>query len=71
MKAECQAFLDAIASGGTPLTSGEEGLRVLKILELSQHSLEAKERGSWQLEPLPLDREPRTDFFAHPTARHR
>jgi len=31
------------AAGAPPLTSGEEGLRVLKILELSQQSLEQKE----------------------------
>ena len=45
LKAECEAFLAAIRSGAPPLTSGEEGLRVLKILELSQQSLEQKERG--------------------------
>ena len=44
LKAECQAFLNAIATGTKPLTSGEEGLRVLKILELSQQSIETKER---------------------------
>jgi len=45
LKAECEAFLTAIQNGTPPLTSGEEGLRVLKILELSQHSLEQKENG--------------------------
>jgi len=43
LKAECEAFLTAIQNGIPPLTSGEEGLRVLKILELSQKSLEKKE----------------------------
>jgi UDP-2-acetamido-3-amino-2,3-dideoxy-glucuronate N-acetyltransferase len=42
LKAECMAFLDAIQNGSTPITSGEEGLRVLKILQLCQQSLEAK-----------------------------
>lgn len=41
--AESEAFLSAIRTGIPPLTSGDEGLRVLKILELSQYSLEQKE----------------------------
>jgi UDP-2-acetamido-3-amino-2,3-dideoxy-glucuronate N-acetyltransferase len=43
LQAECEAFLDAMNTGTQPLTSGEEGLRVLKILELSQQSIEQKE----------------------------
>jgi len=45
LKAECKAFLTAIETNTRPITSGEEGLRVLKILELSQQSIEEKERG--------------------------
>jgi len=44
LKAECEAFLDAIKTGTPPITSGKEGLKVLKILEISQKSLEAKEK---------------------------
>src|SRR5664280_1790858 len=44
LKAECKAFLTAIETNIKPITSGEEGLRVLKILERSQQSLEEKER---------------------------
>ena len=44
LRAECEAFLAAVKSGKPPVTSGEEGLRVLKVLERSQHSLEQKER---------------------------
>lgn len=44
LKAECEAFLTAVGSGVPPLTSGEEGLRVLKILEISQRSIEQKEQ---------------------------
>ncbi len=36
---ECQHFLDCIVNHTTPLTSGEEGLRVVKILEIAQRSL--------------------------------
>jgi UDP-2-acetamido-3-amino-2,3-dideoxy-glucuronate N-acetyltransferase len=46
LKAECKAFLSAIETNIRPLTSGEEGLRVLKVLELSQQSLEQKESPS-------------------------
>ena len=46
LKAECKAFLHSIKTNAKPITSGEEGLRVLKILELSQQSLEQKEAHS-------------------------
>jgi len=71
LKAECKAFLNAIATGAKPLTSGEEGLRVLKILERSQHSIEAKEKGISSFpspitnNPLPA---PPADVFVHSTA---
>lgn len=79
LQAECRAFLNAIQKNTKPLTSGEEGLRVLKILELSQQSIEQKEQGSFNPErrtsnvehslplapdPLPITR----SFFAHETA---
>lgn len=44
LKAECEAYLQAIRTGEPPITSGEEGLRVLKVLEISQRSIEAKEK---------------------------
>ncbi|MBN2568393.1 MAG: Gfo/Idh/MocA family oxidoreductase [Deltaproteobacteria bacterium] len=43
LRAECEAFLEAIETRTPAVTSGEEGLRVLKILEASQQSLEQKE----------------------------
>ena len=45
LKAECKAFLAAVETGVKPLTSGEEGLKVLMVLEISQRSLEQKEKG--------------------------
>ena len=39
LKAECQHFLDCIKSGRTPLTSGERGLEVVRILEAASASL--------------------------------
>ena len=39
LKAECQAFLDCIASRKPAVTDGDEGLRVLKVLDACQRSL--------------------------------
>jgi len=69
LKAECKAFLHSIKTNAKPITSGEEGLRVLKILELSQLSLEQKESTSHQSSPITHDPLPITrSFFAHETA---
>ncbi len=47
LKNECQHFLDCIASGKQPITNGEEGLRVLKVLEAStQDILKNKTQGA-------------------------
>jgi UDP-2-acetamido-3-amino-2,3-dideoxy-glucuronate N-acetyltransferase len=40
LKNECLHFLECIASGKRPLTDGQEGLRVLRILNTSQDSLD-------------------------------
>jgi UDP-2-acetamido-3-amino-2,3-dideoxy-glucuronate N-acetyltransferase len=37
---ECQHFLDCIDEGRPPLTPGEEGLRVLQVLQACQRSLQ-------------------------------
>jgi predicted dehydrogenase len=39
LKAECQHFLDCIEKGAQPLTSGHEGLELVRILEASSISL--------------------------------
>jgi predicted dehydrogenase len=39
LRLECQAFLSAIASRQPPLTDGESGLRVLRVLQAAQRSL--------------------------------
>jgi len=57
LKAECKAFLSAIATNTAPLTSGEEGLKVLRVLELSQQSIEQKEQNSFNLEHRTLNLE--------------
>ncbi|MFA6412078.1 MAG: Gfo/Idh/MocA family oxidoreductase [Syntrophales bacterium] len=69
LKAECRAFIGAITTGQQPFTSGEEGLRVLHILELSQKSIKEKDV------PISVDAIPETvkflppkDAFVHETA---
>ena len=39
LKVECQHFLDCIKHGRTPMTSGEQGLEVVRILEAASTSL--------------------------------
>ncbi len=39
LKLECQHFIDCVESRNAPLTDGNDGLRVLAILEASQQSL--------------------------------
>jgi len=39
LRCECQAFLDAIRTRRPPVTDGESGLRVLKVLQAAQRSL--------------------------------
>lgn len=39
LRLECQAFLSAIESRQPPITDGESGLRVLKVLQAAQRSL--------------------------------
>jgi predicted dehydrogenase len=39
LREECSHFIDCILSDGTPRSSGEDGLKVLKVLETAQRSL--------------------------------
>jgi predicted dehydrogenase len=39
LRLECQAFLQAMATRQPPITDGESGLRVLKVLQAAQRSL--------------------------------
>jgi UDP-2-acetamido-3-amino-2,3-dideoxy-glucuronate N-acetyltransferase len=44
LRLECEHFLHCIATGQTPCTDGQEGLRVLRILNASQRSLDENGR---------------------------
>jgi UDP-2-acetamido-3-amino-2,3-dideoxy-glucuronate N-acetyltransferase len=62
LRAECRQFLDSVASRRQPPTDGEEGVRVLEILEACQASLDG--RGAVVSLPTPRPR----PYFAHDTA---
>lgn len=66
LRAECQHFLDCISSRITPVSDGDEGLRVLRVLDaceralmnghtLSEHSSKSSERKQ-------------APYFTHPSA---
>lgn len=69
LKAECLAFIQSIATGDQPFTSGEEGLRVLHVLELSQKSMREKEASiSSTATSKTVKFSPPKDAFVHETA---
>lgn len=72
MRLECEHFLTCIRSGQAPLTDGRSGLRVLKVLQASQRSLD---RGGAPVLLAEIDANgpevhpvAQPDFYAHPTA---
>ena len=42
LKEECRSFVNCLETGKTPYTDGEEGLRVLKVLESAQACIDSK-----------------------------
>ena len=40
MRVECEHFLDCVRERKTPLSDGQDGLRVVKVLEAADRSLE-------------------------------
>jgi predicted dehydrogenase len=44
LRAECLHFVECIAEGRTPVSDGESGLRVVRVLEALQQSLDASAR---------------------------
>ncbi|MFP3928370.1 MAG: DapH/DapD/GlmU-related protein, partial [Desulfobacteraceae bacterium] len=65
LRLECLHFLDSVRKGKRPLTDGGEGLRVLRVLNAAQESLD-KEGMRIALAPR---RPPGTEpYFVHPTA---
>jgi UDP-2-acetamido-3-amino-2,3-dideoxy-glucuronate N-acetyltransferase len=73
LRLECEHFLHCIATGEQPITNGNEGLRVLRVLKASQRSLDAKGTPLQLVSTSRTDRHPvasttGTDYFAHDTA---
>ena len=62
LRAECRHFLECIATRKRPHTDGEEGLRVLEILEACQESLDRKAG------VVALPKPPPKPYFVHETA---
>ena len=60
LKSECAHFLDCVQSRETPVTDGEEGLRVLRTLNACQETLTGKKNAA--------NLNNTTNFYAHPTA---
>ena len=44
LRVECEHFIEAIRDGRTPRSDGESGLRVVRVLEALQQSLDASRR---------------------------
>jgi UDP-2-acetamido-3-amino-2,3-dideoxy-glucuronate N-acetyltransferase len=63
LRAECQHFLDCVATRARPRTDGEEGLRVLAVLQRCQQALEKESHV--QAPPAPKREQP---YFAHASA---
>jgi UDP-2-acetamido-3-amino-2,3-dideoxy-glucuronate N-acetyltransferase len=63
LRAECEHFLECVRTRSRPRTDGEEGLRVLGVLERCQAALEA---GTVVSEPVAA--EPRRGYTAHDSA---
>ncbi len=64
LRNECRHFLDCVVSRRSPLTDGREGLRVLRVLNACQKSMEGHQAVSVAVEPE-LSQKP---YFVHPTA---
>lgn len=62
LRAECVHFLECIQSARQPRTDGAEGLRVLKVLNACQASLEQEKKIAFS------EAEKSTAYFAHETA---
>jgi len=65
LREECRHFIACVESGKTPVTDGEEGLRVLRVLDACQRSL-AQNGAVIRAGDAPTT--PKKEFFIHPTA---
>jgi len=66
LKEECRHFLDCITARRRPVTDGEEGLRVLRVLDACQRSLH--EKGAVIETDSPVKSGSALSYFVHETA---
>lgn len=66
LKLEQQHFADCVRSGAQPLTDGNNGIKVLEILEIAQAKLEKTPESEIRAEPAVADEKGK--YFVHPTA---
>ena len=64
LRLECEHFLACMATGKRPLTDGEEGLRVLRVLNAAQRSLDSNSC----MVRVAASRESGPDWYAHESA---
>lgn len=65
LREECRHFVEAVQGRRRPRTDGEEGLRVLSVLQQCQQALEGKSRPT---APMPAVPPPARKYFAHDSA---
>ena len=63
LRAECQQFLDSIATRRPPVSDGAEGLRVLRVLDACQRALLKTPALGTTITPAP-----QPDYFVHESA---
>jgi len=84
LRVECQHFIECISNGEQPITDGREGVRVLKVLNASQRSLDQNGKTIYLSKPdnnaetlstakprgrsNELINDDKNDFFTHPSA---
>ena len=66
LRAECAHFLECMATGQTPTTDGEEGMRVLQVLKAAQQSLDTNGQEVCIAKAAELRSE--QDYFVHETS---
>ncbi|NGX43008.1 MAG: UDP-2-acetamido-3-amino-2,3-dideoxy-D-glucuronate N-acetyltransferase [Chlamydiae bacterium] len=68
LRAECEHFIKCCDERITPRTDGQEGLRVLKVLQAAQASLNVDGDGKDPSEKHYLTQGTAANYFVHPTA---
>lgn len=65
LRQECQHFIDCVETRTSPVSNGEEGLRVLRVLDACQRALH---NGGVALEAVVADKKRELPYFVHESA---